>query len=1058
MSGFYLTIATLKTGFEAAEESVRMFESILGSNETSKALASIITLVRGELTQDPRFTPTERGAIASLTALTKALTAYVCLQTATHKRTLKEMRLKVVYDCTIVLEDVSSPRDFSLADYGRRLDEGFGERDATSTLGRPRERTPSMAVDAIMTDVRSEYEANGGRIPRTRQNSIDEEAEIVTELETLCGSEDGDDEGHDEDEELPESVRAALREVGVDGPSATNRVVRAPESDYDYEIETEETTTKTTTIIRALTSSEPDSAPRTISRKTKLRPESQIRELEPGEETVEDGSEDEWVELSTVIANDGSLNEEDMFSSLSELPSSQNGSRPVAVLSRHDTIEHPAESKERFHFVIEKLTKTLTQRKRTIRRVDLPSRSNSPAAGFRAGKARKRESRSSHLQEYRPDSDDGDDTAREELNDPSRSPKSKNAGTNIIRAFGTFGRAIKRTASGENTPLGRMSRASSSGSIDTITPPATPQKTPSSPSISPDLSPPSISTIPSTPPKVSNPLKPTTPSVPATPPTFAAGPPLDRQRNLGPPPASPLRSTKPPIANRPARMRRATSNESMRSVTTTVTHVTEGPEVEESEPKASNFPREHLVKNLLTFMRYSSAAYGQTFLRILGMGKGDFNFPHTETHANNHAFAHHVGIKVDDVLLSSYSDTPPFLGDTKISPLVNFIAVDHKMKAIVLSCRGSLGLSDLLVDLTCSYEPVPLRYGDPGAAYYAHSGMYCSATTMQRGTVHETIRLALERYPNYGLVLCGHSLGGGVAALLAILWSIPSSAYNREMGFRRNRWSTITTPTPMTAFVTGFDSGFPAGRPIICYSYGPPCTTSPDLMRYCHGLVISTIHNFDIVPTLSLGVVRDLKSTAMAMYTDSGTVEEIVGRVIGLYQRRFMGKAGKAKKERTDSDDMDPKAPLTQMPDEALEVPLSQGELDAGRGNNRALDPKYRDPSLLGPDVSEDTDLNDWMWSLVKTVRAGHDAEKLYPPGVVYIIESWTVFVFCESESADWRKPSRQTRREGRRVILRHVEDVEARFSEPIFGRTMMSDHSPSAYEEQLENLALAMA
>ena len=33
------------------------------------------------------------------------------------------------------------------------------------------------------------------------------------------------------------------------------------------------------------------------------------------------------------------------------------------------------------------------------------------------------------------------------------------------------------------------------------------------------------------------------------------------------------------------------------------------------------------VKNLLTFMRYSSAAYGQTFLRILGMGKGDVSSP-----------------------------------------------------------------------------------------------------------------------------------------------------------------------------------------------------------------------------------------------------------------------------------------------------------------------------------------------------------------------------------------------------------------------------------------------
>lgn len=92
-----------------------------------------------------------------------------------------------------------------------------------------------------------------------------------------------------------------------------------------------------------------------------------------------------------------------------------------------------------------------------------------------------------------------------------------------------------------------------------------------------------------------------------------------------------------------------------------------------------------------------------------------------------------------------------------MSPLVNYVAIDHSISAIVLSCRGSLGLSDILVDLTCTYEPIPVEHGDPGASYYVHSGMFNSATTLQRGTVHDTIREALESFPSYGLVLCGHS-------------------------------------------------------------------------------------------------------------------------------------------------------------------------------------------------------------------------------------------------------------------------------------------------------------
>lgn len=124
MSGFYLTLNTLSTGFSAAEESVRMLDSILGSNESSRALSSIITLVRNELTrEDPRFRPVglladqkeehdeqqrKAGALSNITALTKALPAFACLQTATHRRTLRELKMRVVYDCTVVVEGQST--------------------------------------------------------------------------------------------------------------------------------------------------------------------------------------------------------------------------------------------------------------------------------------------------------------------------------------------------------------------------------------------------------------------------------------------------------------------------------------------------------------------------------------------------------------------------------------------------------------------------------------------------------------------------------------------------------------------------------------------------------------------------------------------------------------------------------------------------------------------------------------------------------------------------------------------------------------------------------------
>lgn len=337
MSGFYLTLNTLQTGFSAAEESVRMLDGILGSNETSRALSSIITLVRQELTQDPRFSPAERGAIASLTALTKALTAFVCLQTATHKRSLKEMRLRVVYDCTIVVEG-EGERDFSREEMGRRTGQG--------------------TTDVMMTDVRSELEATR---PRTRTSSAPgtESMEIVNELEQLCGGEEG---GAQEEEDLPEEVREALREVQA-GQGMRKRVVRAG-GGYEYEIELEETTTTTTTTIRTVdASSTPDDSNslRTLSRKTKDRagplptisasPSSAGRESMVVEEEEGEMQEDEWVEVSTMFGpGEGPASggeDEEMYDRVQDIPGAFNGKQSVATLTRQDTLDHPEESRQR---------------------------------------------------------------------------------------------------------------------------------------------------------------------------------------------------------------------------------------------------------------------------------------------------------------------------------------------------------------------------------------------------------------------------------------------------------------------------------------------------------------------------------------------------------------------------------------------------------------------------------------------------------------------------------------------------------------------------------------
>ncbi|GAA5863940.1 hypothetical protein JCM8547_005287 [Rhodosporidiobolus lusitaniae] len=1390
MSGFYLTLNTLQTGFSAAEESVRLLDSILGSNESSRALSSIITLVRSELTrEDPRYSKHGAGllgdierdddeqggegggengekpsksTVASLTALTKALTAFACLQTATHRRTLKTLKLRVVYDCTVVVEDsksttysssssVSDPPTFSPAssasavlpsDPGKYAGPPAPPRaqipvprphqraksasalsitplspslsdSAVKTTRRSRESSASPSISGgkagggssgseILTDVRSELEkrasARLGSPACSRRSSVvldnldedstglglatgsapsspfeedlpdvrlqggaesesellkelDEDAteeEIMTELDELCaggvgdelsegvdfpspgpsrprstregyeGDAEADEAGEGEEYVVPLAVQLALQEIdahysasaglsppslrrqnadfdtadedslpssastlGFFPPSATitpppslassafNLPHALPNSHdhrpvagsgrYSYEVSVSETTTTrtTTTTVRAVEHggrrSSRTSMPGALGGMDLSESEGSSGEGEKGEE--------EWADVATMFSRSRQASDSpdlgrpeggesatgyESGSSMSEayedargLPSSPNGARvggrggrlgkSVASLSRIETLERPEESRQKLQVVLSTMTKKFTQRKRTVRRYSpspssanrsfthspAPSSSTAPTPTTHSPSAKRRwpGSRRSST------SNSSTSTARPASPPPTPAKKGKSS---VLKA--AMSKAFRQRQHHEDDHEGPFMRPIASDGFETV-----PSSTATTPTIflspttecdEPDLYASSGSGgsgsgtayqtargTPAPPSSAAPGSRTRTPSAEQLPSNSPFRPPQHLSSHMEPKQPSPhvpssssssFRPTASPPLARPS-VRRATSVQTLRSTvtTTTCTHAPRNAsEAREHEGGKGHFPPRHLVENLQRFARYSSAAYGQSFLRILGIGKHEFKFPHTQHHANNHAFAHHVGIHVEDILLSSFTDPQPAFAEEKISPIVNYVAVDHSISAIVLACRGSLGLSDILVDLTCSYEPIPVQDGDPHGAYFVHSGMFCSATTLQRGTVHDVVKEALEQFPTYGLVICGHSLGGGVASLLSILWSSPVSAFERNRAaFEQARGRRVSHPPITIPFVTSFSSGLPPGRPISCYTYGVPCVASPDLVAYCRGLVISTVNSWDIVPTLSLGTLRDFKSMATGFYAEQGTCEEIVGRVIGLCQRRFMAKRAERKKKkaeeaaaaraasgggtgfsfspfssppRTAASSPPPAgaatAPspgedlsldsLTDPSDESRLVPLTPAEIDAGRGTNKALEPSYQDPSLLGPDdlVADDVELSQWLWSLKTTIRANSDNDKLYPPGTVYVVEQYTVFITSESSAS-----GKYSRREGRRVLLRAVDDVERRFSEPVFSRTMLSDHSPANYETCCDLLATAV-
>ncbi|KAI8639867.1 hypothetical protein BD408DRAFT_445622 [Parasitella parasitica] len=384
-----------------------------------------------------------------------------------------------------------------------------------------------------------------------------------------------------------------------------------------------------------------------------------------------------------------------------------------------------------------------------------------------------------------------------------------------------------------------------------------------------------------------------------------------------------------------------------------------------------------IIKNIAHYMKYASAAYGESFMRILGIGDIPTVLPSSHHHhPNHHAFAHHTGNSVEDILLSSYTDRSPLhLHNPSIHALVHYVTVDHAAKAIVLTCRGTLGLSDILTDLSFDYTEFNLPT-DKNSMFKAHSGMLDAAQLLakEKGKVYQKIRQGLVKYPDYSLVMCGHSLGGGVASLLCVLWS--QKMNGAELILKAN------TSKHCSKFVTSDQSGLPAGRPIHCYAYGPPGVMSLELSHYCTGLVTSVVHGNDIVSSLSLGLLKDFKNVATSLYAEADVAEEIISRAVGILQKR--------KKEQEQPKDN------------------TQDEFN---------------------------DDDQWFWAMIKTMRADMTAEKMYPPSTVYLIETIPHV------------------RQQHKVALSRCEDVQARFSEIVFSRTMFMDHSPLMYERAIKKL-----
>lgn len=192
-----------------------------------------------------------------------------------------------------------------------------------------------------------------------------------------------------------------------------------------------------------------------------------------------------------------------------------------------------------------------------------------------------------------------------------------------------------------------------------------------------------------------------------------------------------------------------------------------------------------------------------------------------------------------------------------------FIVRDVKRKHIVLCIRGTLSVRDLLTDLCCTAEDFLTHDASSDISLQsvneeegegeinltkvrskyrarAHQGMLEAARGVSRMT-RKIIATELASNPEYKLVIVGHSLGGGAAAVLGTMWQ----------------------------------DTFPG---LVVYSYGSPCVGPIDSNPTLNDSIISVISEGDPFATLSLGHIADITNAISQLCENEILRNEILSR------------------------------------------------------------------------------------------------------------------------------------------------------------------------------------